>query len=123
MDRSMHIPLFLSINKTVSSMEKCKIVHVLNVALLEMRVDAVLLPEEVHRIKSFSLRFSDWWYLRVAWELTEAHEITPSILEKDSFRRCLSGRLVEQERPLRVLLRGVLFKSEPLSISVVNKLM
>lgn len=119
----MNIPLFLSINETVSSVEKCKIVHVLNVALLEVRVDAILLPEEVERIKSFSLRFTDWWYLRVAWELTEAHEITPSILKKDPLRRGFSGRLVEQQRPLRVLLLGILFKPESLSISVASKQM
>lgn len=119
----MHIPLLLSINKTVSSMEKCEIVHVLNVTLLEVRIDAILLPKEVHSIKSFSLCFADWWYLRVAWKLTEAHEITPAILEKNPLRRSFSGRLVEQQRPLRVLLLGVLFKSERLSISVLNKLM
>lgn len=104
-------------------MEKCEIVHVLNVALLEVRIDAILLPKEVHRIKSFGLCFTDRWYLRVAWKLTKTHEITPSILKKNPLRRSFSGGLVEQQRPLRVLLLCVLFKSEPLSISVLNRLM
>lgn len=117
----MNIPLFLSINETISSVEKCEVVHILDVTLLEVRVDAILLPEKVQSIKSFGLRFTDRWYLRVSRELTEAHEITPSILEKNPLRRSFSGRLVEQQRPLRILLLGILFKPGPLCISVASK--
>lgn len=122
MARSMHLPLFLSINETVSSVEECEIIHVLDVALLEVGVDTELLSQEVQRIKGFSLCFADRWYLRVARKLAEAYEITPPILEKNPLRCGLSGRLVEQQRSLRELLLGVLFKSGPFHISIVNKL-
>lgn len=76
-------------------MEECEIIHVLDVALLEVGVDTEFLSQEVQCIKSFSLCFGDRWYLRVAWKLAEAHEITPPILEKNPLWCCLSGRLIE----------------------------
>lgn len=118
----MHLPLFLSINETVPSVEECEIIHVLDVALLEVGVDTEFLSQEVQRIKGFSLCFADRWYLRVAWKLAEAHEITPAILQKNPLRCGLSGRLVEQQRSLRELLLGVLFKSGPIYVRVAKRL-
>jgi hypothetical protein len=121
--RKIYIPLLLAVNKTVSGMKYCDIVHVLDVALLEMSVDAELLPQEVQRIKSLGLRFGDRWDLRVSWKLAEAHEITPPILERNSLWFGLSGRVVKQQRTLCVLLLGVLLKPGLVVVSAMNGLM
>lgn len=44
-------------------MKEREVVHVLNVALLEVGVDAELFSQEVQRIKGFSLGLSDGWNL------------------------------------------------------------
>lgn len=107
----VYIPLLLSINKSISGMEYGQVVHVLNVALLEMSVDTELFSQEVKCIKCFGLRFSDRWYFGVPRKLTEANEITPPVLQRNPLRCVLSGRMVKQQRSFCVLLLGVLLKS------------
>lgn len=118
----IYVPLLLPINEAVSSVEECEVIHVLDIALLKVGVDTILLPQEVQRIKSFSLCFTDRWYVRVARELTESHKVSPAVLEENPLRCGFSGGLMEQQRPLGELLFGVLFKSEPICISIVCEL-
>jgi hypothetical protein len=89
----------------------CDIVHVLDVTLLEVSVDTELFPQEVQRIEGFGLCLSDGWYLGVSWQLAEAHEITPSVLEGNTFWRILGGGVMEQQGSLCILLLGILLKS------------
>lgn len=65
-----------------------------------MSVDTEFLSQEVKCIKGFSLRLSDRWNLRISWELAEAYEITPPVLERNPLRCALGCRMVEQQRSL-----------------------
>lgn len=87
-----------------------------------MSVDTELFSQEVECIKCFSLRFTDGWYFRISWKLTEANEITPPVLQRNPLWCVLSGRMVKQQRSFCVLLLGVLLKSGLGCISAMNVL-
>lgn len=85
-------------------MEDAQVVDVLNVALLELSVDAELLSSKVQGIKGFGLGFRDGWDFCAAREGTESDEVAAPILQRDSLRGCLGGWQKVEQWSLRPLL-------------------
>ena len=52
-----HVLLLRGIYETISSMKDTHVVHILDVALLEIESDSMFLCKEMESIQSFSLRF------------------------------------------------------------------
>ena len=90
------LPLFFSIDETIPGMKDGEVVHILDVALFKICVDAELLAQEVQRIEGLGLGLSDGRNGVAARQLAEADKVTPGVLQKHSLRCRRGGRLMEQ---------------------------
>jgi len=76
-------------------MEHREIIHILHIALLEIRVDAVLIAQEMQRVEGLGLRLRDGRNGRIARQSTEADEVATRVLERDALWCCGRCREVE----------------------------
>ncbi|KAJ4358034.1 uncharacterized protein N0V89_002613 [Didymosphaeria variabile] len=77
---------FWAIRESITSMEYCQVVYVLNVTFLKLGIDTELLPGVVKRVQRLGLRFCNGRYLWAARKSAKADEVTAAILERDPLR-------------------------------------
>ena len=87
------------IREAVTSVENSQVIDVLDVALLEVGGDVELLTQEVKGVERLSLGFRDGRDAMPPWQLPEAHEVPPSILQCHAIGGRSLCRLEVQKRP------------------------
>lgn len=88
---SFNLLLLSLVDETVSGMEDAEIVNVLHVAFLELRVDAVFLPNEVEGIQSFCLCFCDGRDVGTPRQCSKPYKVSPPVLQRDPLRSFLGS--------------------------------
>lgn len=77
------IPFLRRVCEAVPRMEDGQVVDVLDVALLEVRVHAELVPEEVQGVEGLGLGLGDGRDVRVAGQRAEPDEGAAGVLQRD----------------------------------------
>lgn len=76
----MDLLLLPFIDKAISGVKDVEIVDILNVAFLELSIDAKLLPDEVQGVQGLSLCLCDGWNIRTTRKSTEPYKISSPVL-------------------------------------------
>lgn len=112
------LPFVTAVDKPISRMKEGDIVDILNITFRKMSIYAELVTKKMKGVKCFCLRLSDGRDFGVARQLPEANEVAACVLQADTLRGRLRGRMVEHQRSWAELLFRILLETAHWSIDV-----